>query len=884
MRALVRVGFAAAVAVGVVLATGGVAPVGAQAPAKRERAAHAWDSPRPAPPERIKCVKIAVENATGEARPASDIVIPITELRKVAPDFQPGAVIVTATDATTVEEDAAVIHADELPSQVDATDNEAQAAELAFQIDLKPHQKRIVTISYGQGDRIWKLRGDYAKRTDALFSWKFEGPGWENDVDAFRMYFDERNGIDLYGKIRPTLQLRKIGSPDYLYYDESPEGRDIFKVGAAMGIGGVGVLVNGQTVKPADVKERKWRVVTSGPVRSILEMTYTGWSVGGKTVNLRSRFTIWAGEYGFHHAIHIDGDVPGAVVTGLPIKAGIAPISSAASGAASGGDGSWVALWGEQVVSPGAAEAGTVAGQNLGVAVISADGGATIGRDTVNELMNVKVKDGAAEWFAMAAWDQYGKNRLVGAGARTAAGYETNFVLPPNGVQSQSDFVAKIKDQEARLSHPATWAILSTAPITASDAMRPVAASGKRSYADAIELVRKQIDQTAAAWEPVLTGKQTEDFGPYAGQGFFSDASNTTGLWNPQRGYFWTGSFWTGENWLMYARTHDEKYRKWAELWGSKLIGAEMTQNHDAGFFYYYSSVLGYQQTKDADLRASALRGATRLEQLYNPTTHLIASWGVGGNDTIIDTMMNLQLLWWASRETGDPKWKDIAVSHATRASEWFIRGDGSTYQSAHYNPGNNPQEFEITGGPGQKNSNFIHIPNDAAPGDLIFTHTHQGFAADTTWSRGASWAIYGFTAAYNETKDPKYLTTAEKVADYVVANLPADGVPWYDFDDEGVHYRLRDSSAAAITADGLLRLSEAEPDKERAARYRAQGERITQSLIDAYLTPLTADDSRVPGMLLYGCSIRPNTGPLIYGQYYLLETLMWLDAHGTKR
>ena len=249
MRACVRIVFAAAVAVGVALGGGGWW-ARAQAPAAdkstRERAAHAWDSPRPDAPKHIQCVKIAVENATSDARPASDIVIPIGELRKVAPDFTPGAVIVTATDATTVEEDASVMATEELPSQVDADDNEAQASELAFQIDLKPHQKRIVTISYGEGNRIWKLRGDYAKRTDALFSWKFEGPGWENDVDAFRLYFDERNGIDLYGKIRPTLQLRKIGSPDYLYYDESPEGRDIFKVGASMGIGGVGILVNGQ--------------------------------------------------------------------------------------------------------------------------------------------------------------------------------------------------------------------------------------------------------------------------------------------------------------------------------------------------------------------------------------------------------------------------------------------------------------------------------------------------------------------------------------------------------------------------------------------------------------------------------------------------------------
>ena len=407
-RARVAVIAAAAVA----LASGAARPARAQASADKSTytSIHPPTGPRPDAPEHIRCVKIAIENATADARPASDIVIPIAELKKVAPDFQPGAVIVTATDATTVEEDAAVIQTEELPSQVDASDNEDRADELAFQIDLKSHQKRIVTISYGQGNRIWKLRGDYAKRTDALFSRKFEGVGWENDVDAFRIYFDERNGIDLYGKIRPTLQLRKIGSPDYLYYDESPEGRDIFKVGAAMGIGGVGVLVKGQAVKPAEVKNREWRVISSGPVRSILELTYTGWKVNGKTVNLRSRITIWAGEYGFHHAIHFDDRVPGTVVTGIPIKANIEPISSSQgiSGAVSG-DGSWVGLWGEQVVSAGAAEAGTVAGQNLGVAVISSDAGARIGRDDLNELLDVKLRNGEAEWFAMAAWDQYGK-------------------------------------------------------------------------------------------------------------------------------------------------------------------------------------------------------------------------------------------------------------------------------------------------------------------------------------------------------------------------------------------------------------------------------------------------------------------------------------------
>ena len=107
--------------------------------------------------------------------------------------------------------------------------------------------------------------------------------------------------------------------------------------------------------------------------------------------------------------------------------------------------------------------------------------------------------------------------------------------------------------------------------------------------------------------------------------------------------------------------------------------------------------------------------------------------------------------------------------------------------------------------------------------------------------------------------------------------------MPWYDYDDEGVHYRDRDSRRRRLRRTGCCGFRR-RADQDRAARYRAEGERITQSLIDTYFTPLTSDETRVPGILLYGCSIRPNSSPLIYGQYYLLETLLWLDAHGAKR
>jgi unsaturated chondroitin disaccharide hydrolase len=818
-------------------------------------------------------IKVAISNPTTQERSAEKIVIRLADLRKIAPDLHAGSLIVTATNAQTEAEDAATVEAVELPSQVDDLDGDNQADELAFQIDLKPKQTRIVTITYGEPNRIYRLRTEYPRHTDAVFTSKIEGLGWESELTAWRIYFDQRNAIDLYGKRRPSLLLRMFATPEYDYHAESPDGRDIYKIGAALGIGAVGAWVDGKLVKVTEVDGRHWRIISGGPVRAVAELTYAGWTVGGKKVTLHSRITQWAGDRGFYHSVSAEGENGLVLATGLPLKKEAPAIRSDA------GDGStWLATWGEQVLMPGETATDPLHDTDLGLAVILNPGlKANAAQDDSNYLLTLNGAN--AGWYTLAAWDQEGSNNRVVASTERESRERASRVIRSAAITSRDQFVSLVKDTAARMSTAAVVTILSTQAKPQPAPPDTVVSSGRKTYTQAIELLREEIDRTAAKWEPVMAAT-AGPMAPNSGLGFMTDGNSQTGEWRQREGFFWTGSFWTGELWRMYARTKDEKYRRWAELWTKALVGLEAQQNHDVGFLYYYSSVPGFELTRDAKLRESALRAAERLEKLYNPTSNMVAAWTVGGDDSIIDTMMNLQMLWWVSRETGDPKWRDIGLKHALRSAEWLVRADGSTIQSVHYNPGDNRQKFELHGGSTNTNPN---VPNNAAPGELVFTHTHQGFSADTSWSRGTAWALYGFATAYSETHDPQLLATAQKVAAYVLDELPEDGVPWYDFYDEGVRFRNRDTSAAAIIAGGLLRLSNAVQDKEMAAKYRREGERITQSVIDHYLTPVGKDDPTPHGVLRHGCSTRPSDGMLIYGQYYLLETLLALDSSDVK-
>jgi unsaturated chondroitin disaccharide hydrolase len=826
---------------------------------------------------RIKVIKLSITNPTGDSRTAENVVVNIADLRRIAPDFKPAAVIVTTSDATTIEEDARTLQTTELASQADDLDGDLKVDELAFQIDLKPKQTRIVTIAYGDPATIARLRSSYPKRTHAKFTARFEGMGWESDITAWRLYFDKRNAIDLFGKRRPGLYLELFGSPEYDYHEESPFGRDIYKIGNALGIGAAGALVDGKVIKVSEVSDRSWRIVADGPVRSIVELVYKGWKVGDRSVDLTSRMTIWAGERGFEHRINATNGDGLMLVTGLPRKPGLTEINKADVRATS----QIVGTWGRQVLMTGATATDSLPDQNLGLIIFlspqSSASAPLLPADADNYLAPVQLNNGVARWYVAAAWDQESSESMLNtANGAKEKNNNTTLVFPSRAVTKHAEFIDYARQRDALLTQPAKITLLSTSATPQSAPPDTLACVGRKTYAQAIELLSQSVNRSAKKWEPIVSAAPSEQVVMRAGNGFFTEGDNLTGEWKEQKGYSWTGGFWISELWRLYDRTKDERYKKWAELWHSRIIDKEAGIHHDTGFMYFYTSALAYRITKDPKYRASALRAAERLKQLYNPTTELVASWEVNGDDTIVDTMMNLQIWWWATKETGDPQWREMGLKHALRSAELFVRKDGSVIQSVHYNPGDNRQEFTPTRG-------NLRVPNDAKPGRPVYYHTHQGFAADTAWARGTAWGLYGFTVAYAETKDPRLLSTAERVANFVLDRLPEDGVPWYDFFDEGVHFRIRDTSAAALIAGALLQLSDQVADTTHASLYRREGQRIAQSLIDRYLTPVITQDTTPPGVLRHGSNTRPNDGMTIYGDYYLLETLLWLDERDKR-
>lgn len=319
----------------------------------------------------------------------------------------------------------------------------------------------------------------------------------------------------------------------------------------------------------------------------------------------------------------------------------------------------------------------------------------------------------------------------------------------------------------------------------------------------------------------------------------------------------WCAGFWPGVLWYDYEYTQDKRILEEAEKFTHSLEFLSRTPafDHDLGFLVFCSYGNGYRLTKNPAYKQVILDTADTLATLFNPVVGTILSWPREveprnwPHNTIMDNMINLEMLFWAAKNGGNPYLYDIAVSHADKTMKCHFRPDYTSYHVAVY---------------------------DTITGNLIKGVTHQGYADNTMWARGQAWAIYGYTVVYRETKDPKYLDFAQKVTDVYLERLPEDKVPYWDFDDPSIPDSPRDASAAAVVASSLLELSTYLPN--------GTGKRYKDAAIDM-LASLSTDNYQSgkskPSFLLHSTGHWPNgseiDASIIYADYYYIEALLRL-------
>ncbi len=363
-----------------------------------------------------------------------------------------------------------------------------------------------------------------------------------------------------------------------------------------------------------------------------------------------------------------------------------------------------------------------------------------------------------------------------------------------------------------------------------------------RPFEEALRLVWQRI-------KSILAQVAHDDIFPHA-------APCATGIWKGTLAGQWTSGFWAGLLWHEFALSGRGEDRETAEAWTVRLSPHVDRKTHDIGFVFASSAVLGWDIGRSVASRDLGLAAAHQLGGMFNSAAGIIpvgpqGEIGAGLDDATIDCMVNLPLLWWAWKTTGEDRFRRVAVAHADRTAEWHVKPDGRIIQSVHF---------------------------DLGTGKRIKEETHQGYGTEGCWTRGQAWGVYGYAAAYRATDEPRYLELADRTASYYFQRAGADLVPFYCFDDPGIPNVPRDASAAAITSAGLWILATTAKDPDIRQRSRERAEALVKALVNGYLTPERPNDRRPPGMLLHSCYNKKagwdTDHEIIWGTYFLTEAL----------
>ena len=338
--------------------------------------------------------------------------------------------------------------------------------------------------------------------------------------------------------------------------------------------------------------------------------------------------------------------------------------------------------------------------------------------------------------------------------------------------------------------------------------------------------------------------------------------------------YDWRSGFFAGNMWFLYEYTKDPRWLQEARRWTAALEPLQyFTEHHDLGFMVYCSYGAGYRLTGDEAYKKILVDAARSLCTRFSEKTGTIKSWNTFKSwkdgtvyyyPVIIDNMMNLELLFFASKVTGDPYFRQVAITHANTTLQNHFRNDYSSYHVICY---------------------------DSATGKVLARETAQGYAHESAWSRGQAWALYGYAVMYRETRDEKYLQQARGIARYLMQHprLPNDKVPYWDYDAGAPGFepvtqnaamfngqeQPRDASAAAVIASALLELKQYVPKKEAKKMTAFAGDILRSLSGPNYLAqPGTNANFLLKhsvGSLAHGGEIDV---PLIYADYYFLEAL----------
>jgi len=782
----------------------------------------------------LRHIDFSVENISGSS--FSGVVwIDAAPIVRLVPGFDGSNFIVTTTYSPDLSTDLRKLRAFEVPSQLlDANGGGSKAIGLS--LSLQPHEMRVVTVHIGPLDRITRLRAVYRKSCGALLTGDGHGIYWESDRVAYG-YDPARQAVRIFGKLasRNSLDLISSSMNDY---NSQVLVKELNLPQSIPAFGTVQIL-------PEPAPDHTSAVTTvaaicaAGPLTACVRIS----SFRSNNSQLNTQYSISRNSRWTWVDVELPRISRGAViVTGVPKRKG------------------------EKVVREDNIVATFADSSGLGLAVYCATRYFSGTKETAtHHLIILKPDEQHHVKYAIGAfWALEQHENVIEQGevdgplphvpSMERYGTTGRVLLRPGNMDTVQAFENRLHGDLTSMveTFPVVRLLSRDATtytaIIPSDAGRP---HRNKGYGEALQL---------------LTGRLRSVVERQGGRVWFSSDPDGRPTYLEAK-ESWGSGYLVSMLWDAYHFTNDPEFRNWALEVNHRMLGDETIQKHVTGLNFWDASVRTYRETHEQIWHDSALRAADMLLQIADPKTGFIPELGPALRDEPsnpyaednyikVDAVSALPILWWAFEETQNRKYWNAANRHLDAAIANLIERDGSVLQMLWFDP---------------------------KTGEVLGIATSQGYGGNSRWTRGLAWVLDALPDAYVATKNPRYLDTFRRSARYLIQNVPEDLVPWTDFDDQAVGWRYRDTSAAALCAYGLLRMSELDPDRELAREDREFGIRIINSLIDRYLTPV-GDDSRPKGMLSNASYIKDVSGEFIWGNFGLMRSLVWLREKGIDR